>query len=99
MLIWKMTVRDEKRINAFQFKCLRRILKIRWQQHVPNTRIAEMAGVTKISSEVRRRRWNWIGHVLRKERDDHSVEALDWADRREKKCGQTQNHMAEDGTK
>lgn len=31
----KLTKTDEKRIDTFQTKCLRRILKIRWQ-HVPN---------------------------------------------------------------
>ena len=38
----------------------------------------EMAGAKKISDEVRRRRWNWIGHVLRKETTDDCAVALGW---------------------
>ena len=35
-----------------------------------NDTISEITGVRKISDEIRRRRWNWIGHVLRKDRND-----------------------------
>ena len=33
----------------------------------------------KISNEVRKRRWAWIGHVLRKERTSDCAVALGWA--------------------
>ncbi|XP_017550062.2 vegetative cell wall protein gp1-like [Pygocentrus nattereri] len=55
---WKLTKGDEEKLDIFQTKCLRRILRIRWQQHVSNRKVLEMAGVEKISKEVRRRRWN-----------------------------------------
>ena len=32
----------------------------------------------KISDEIRRRRWNWIGHLLRKERNDDCMVAMEW---------------------
>ena len=31
-----------------------------------------------IGEDVRRRRWNWIGHIMRKARDDDCVVALEW---------------------
>ncbi len=36
---WKMTKGDERKINVFQMKCLRRILKIRWQDHISNSEL------------------------------------------------------------
>ena len=72
---WKMTKGEEKKLEIFQAKCFRRIFCIRWQQHVPNK---GMAGADPISEEVRRKRWCWIGHVLRKEVSNDCAVALGW---------------------
>ena len=45
-------------------------MKITWQQRMTNKRVVEMAGINEISCEVRRRRWNWLGHVLRREEEN-----------------------------
>ncbi|KAK7486132.1 hypothetical protein BaRGS_00022598, partial [Batillaria attramentaria] len=71
----KLTKGEEKRLDIFHTKCLRRVLKIRWQQHVSNKTVLEMAEAEKVSDEVRRR-WNWIGHVLRREPTDDCAVAL-----------------------
>lgn len=75
---WKMTKGEEKKLDIFQTKCLRRIFRIRWQQHVPNKEVLEIAGADPISEEVRRKRWCWIGHVLRKEVNNDCAIALGW---------------------
>ena len=75
---WKMTKVEEKKMDAFQFVCLRRILGIRWPQRVSNERIEDITGINKTSDEIRRRRWNWIGHVLRKDATDNCRVALGW---------------------
>ena len=33
---WKMTKGDKRKLNTFQTKCLRRIMKIKWQEHISN---------------------------------------------------------------
>ena len=53
---WKITKNDERKLNSFQYKCLRRILRIRWQQRMTNKRVVETAEINEISCEVRRRR-------------------------------------------
>ena len=53
---WKITKNDERKLNSFQYKCLRRILRIRWQQRMTNKRVVETAEINEISREVRRRR-------------------------------------------
>ena len=75
---WKMTKADKRKLNSFQRKCLRRIIKIKWQQRVTNRRMVEMAEINEISCEVRRRRWNWLGHVLRRDGDNDCFTALGW---------------------
>ena len=61
-----MNQSDEKKIDVFQSKCLKQILKISWKEQVPNFEILKMADVEPPSWEARKRRWKFIGHVLRK---------------------------------
>ena len=53
---WKITKNDERKLNSFQYQCLRRILRIRWQQRMTNKRVVETAEINEISREVPRRR-------------------------------------------
>ena len=48
---WKVTKGDEKKLDGFQFNCLRTILKIRWQQMVTNERIMEMSKLQRVSGK------------------------------------------------
>lgn len=43
-----------------------------------NMEIRDLAKINNISCEVRRRRWNWIGSILRREGEDDLVTALGW---------------------
>ena len=74
---WKLTLAEEKKLDRFQFTSLRRILRIWWPQRIRNDTISQVTGVKKINDEIRRRRWNWIGHVLRKERNDDCMVAME----------------------
>ena len=76
---WRMTKADEKRLDTFLHKCLRRIFKVHWPMRVPNDEIRRRAGIEKISTQVRRRRWKWIGHVLRMAPNRNPHVALSWA--------------------
>jgi hypothetical protein len=84
---WKLTKGEERKLDIFQTKCLRKICKIRWQQHISNKSVLDMTEVEKISDVVRRRRWNWVGHVLRKDRASDCAVALGWAPEGRRKRG------------
>ena len=56
---------QEKRLNSFHLRCLRRILGIRWQDLVPNTEVLERAGLPSIFALLAQRRLRWLGHVRR----------------------------------
>ena len=84
---WKLTAAEEKKLDRFQFTCLRRILREWWPQRIRNDTISQITGVRKISDEIRRRRWNWIGHVLRKDRNDDCMVAMGWQPEGKRKVG------------
>ena len=45
---WTMRAYQEKRLNVFHMRCLRRILGITWQDRVANKVVLEKAGDTKL---------------------------------------------------
>ena len=75
---WKITKNDERKLNSFQCQCLTLIPRITWQQRMTNKRAVELAEINEISCEVRRRRWNWLGHMLRREGENDCFTALGW---------------------
>lgn len=62
---WTMYARQEKRLNTFHMRSLRRILGISWQDKVPNTEVLSRAGLPSMSTLLRQRRLRWLGHVHR----------------------------------
>ena len=77
---WRTNKTLESKLRGFEGRCLRRILKVRWQEKVCNEEIWRRTGMNNIVlEEVKRRRWTWLGHVLRMKKGRHPLEALSWA--------------------
>ena len=62
---WKMTKGEEKILDTFLHKCIRGILKMYWPEKITNAEARKWAGLEKICTIVKKRRWQWIGHALR----------------------------------
>ena len=62
---WVTYAAQERKLNSFHLRCLRRILGIRWQDRVPNTDVLERAGLPSIFTLLSQRRLRWLGHVRR----------------------------------
>ena len=62
---WTTYARQERRLNTFQMRILRRILGISWQDKVPNTEVLSRAGLPSMYTLLRQRRLRWLGHVHR----------------------------------
>lgn len=75
---WKVTSSIESKIQVFVNKCLKRILKIYWPRVISNENLWALTGFEKMDLVIRRRKWNWIGHTLRKPVDDIARQSLDW---------------------
>ena len=75
---WKTSEATTKRIQTFINRCLRSILKIKWQDKVENEKLWEMCGQKTIERQILERKWRWIGHTLRKDSGNRARQALDW---------------------
>ena len=62
---WATTNSEEKRLDVFDNRCLRRILGIKWFHRVRNTTVRERTGQTPASELLKTRRLRWFGHVSR----------------------------------
>ena len=76
---WKMNKGDGKAVDVFHNRCLRRILRIDWQDHVSTNNLLATAGMKPLSEEVKLRRWKMIGHILRQDHNNDCNIALTWA--------------------
>ena len=64
---WTAYARQEKHLNSFHLHCLRRLLKVKWQDRVPNTEVLVCAGLLSMFALLSHRRLRWLGHVHRME--------------------------------
>mgnify|MGYP001794291984 CR=1 FL=1 len=78
---------DARKLDTFQFTYMRRIIKILWPYVIPNEDLMKIIGTKRVSSKVNTRRWKWIGHVLRMERNSHCRTALTWQPEGKQKRG------------
>jgi hypothetical protein len=58
--------------------CLRRILNIRWPDTISNNSLWEITKQESIDIQIKKRKWRWIGHTLRKSAGAIENDALDW---------------------
>jgi len=73
--------------TVFVNRCLRRILNIHWPEVISNEELWRRAEETEISIQIKRWKWNWIGHTLRKGHDTTEREVLDWNPQGQRKRG------------
>ena len=65
---WTLKVEDERRISAFETKCLRRIAGITYQDRVSNEDLRkQLKRETTILQKVRLQQLRWLGHIQRME--------------------------------
>ena len=57
--------RTRRRLDVFDRRCQRRLLRVFWQQHVSNQSIRERTTQPTASSLLRQRRLCWFGHLHR----------------------------------
>jgi hypothetical protein len=64
---WTLRSIDQKRLESFKMWCWRRMEKISWTDHVRNKEILlKVKEQRNILHEIRKRKANWIGHILRR---------------------------------
>ena len=64
---WTTYAKQEKRLNSFDLRCLRRILGTSQKDKVPTTEVLSPAGLPSMFTLFKQRRLRWLGHVNRME--------------------------------
>ncbi|KAL8572219.1 hypothetical protein ACOMHN_049395 [Nucella lapillus] len=54
---WTLYTHQERRLNTFHLRCLRRILGISWQDRVPNKDVLARAGTRSMFALLTKRRF------------------------------------------
>ena len=64
---WTLRAADQKYLESFEMWCWRRMEKISWTDHVRNEEVLLRVNEQRnILHEIRKRKANWIRHILRR---------------------------------
>ena len=75
---WLMTDKLRSRLQTFINKCLRKVLRIFWPNWITNEELWSTTNTKPIEEEIRRRKWKWLGHTLRKDPMSITRQSLRW---------------------
>jgi len=73
-----VTSEIRRKIQTFVNRCLRYILRLLWPKIIANKDLWRATGQEDINLEIRKRKFRWIGHTLRKEDREVPKAALLW---------------------
>ena len=62
---WTVYQRHAKRLNHFHTSCLRKLLKIKLQDRIPDTEVLKREGMQSIHTLLKLAQLKWTGHVTR----------------------------------
>ena len=62
---WTVYQRHAKKLNHFHLSCLRKLLKFRWQDKIPDTEVLKKANMQSVHTLLKLAQLRWIGHVTR----------------------------------
>ncbi|VDP30702.1 unnamed protein product [Schistosoma margrebowiei] len=90
---WRTTTTTIKKIQVFINGCLRKILNIHWPDTISNSLLWERTNQLPAEEEIRKRRWKWLGHTLRKSSNCITRQALTWNPEGKRKRGRPKNTL------
>ncbi|CAH8650385.1 unnamed protein product [Schistosoma mattheei] len=90
---WRTTTTTIKKVQVFINSCLRKILNIHWPDTISNSLLWERTNQLPAEEEIRKRRWKWIGHTLRKSSNCITRQALTWNPEGKRKRGRPKNTL------
>lgn len=93
---WRLNKTNTSRIQKFINSCLRRIYQVRWQDKISNHDLWHRANQTPAEWEIKKRKWRWIGHTLRKPPTSITRKALSWNPQGKRRRGRPKNTWRRD---
>ena len=88
---WRLTKGTSNKLQTFVNSCLRKILRIHYPDTIRNEDLWRQTRQTKIDTEIKRRRWRWIGHTLRKPPTNITNQSLQWNPQGSRSRGRPRN--------
>ena len=76
---WTCYRRHIRKLEQFHLRCLRKILHVGWDAHIPNQQILRRTKMLGIDAHLKKAQLRWCGHVARIE-DYHLPKQLFFAD-------------------
>jgi hypothetical protein len=68
---WTLKKEEENRIQAFENKCIRKLLRIPWTKMMSNEQVYKLAGTEReLLRHIKSRKLQYFGHVLRQPEDN-----------------------------
>ncbi|VDP21613.1 unnamed protein product [Schistosoma margrebowiei] len=74
----ELKLRELPQPSINMYNCLRKILNIHWPDTISNSLLWERTNQLPAEEEIRKKRWKWIGHALRKSSNCITRQALTW---------------------
>ncbi|BHF63265.1 hypothetical protein SprV_0200625700 [Sparganum proliferum] len=62
---WTVYTKQTRRLNQFHLSCLRRILRLSWQDRIPDTDVLERTEILSIYTILRQMPLRLSGHLVR----------------------------------
>lgn len=84
---WKVTKVLANKLQVIVNKCLRKIFKIHWPELITNDELMRRGNQDPINEVIKKRKYGWLGHTLRKQTTNISREALEWNPQGSRKRG------------
>ena len=75
---WRETKQNVNRLQSFINRCLRHILNIRWPETISNVQLWKKTDQCPINHEIKKRKWGWVGHTLRRPPSSIARQTLRW---------------------
>ena len=75
---WKGLKEVETKIRVFESNCLRKIMDIKWYEHVTEEEVRRRSGQKSVIEKMRIRRWSYYGHALRMGEQRLPKQVLSW---------------------
>ena len=86
---WRIAEADLTKLQSFHTICLCQILRIFWLEKISNKNLLQRCQQEDMGDVITRRRWKWIGHVLRRDPQSITKTALHWTPDGKKKRGRS----------
>ncbi|VDP55937.1 unnamed protein product [Schistosoma margrebowiei] len=90
---WRTTTTTIEKVQVFINICLCKILIIHWLDTISNSLLWERTNQLPVEEGIRKRRWKWIGHTLRKSSNCIRRQALSWNPEEKQKRGRPKNTL------